>query len=185
MKSSVSLPFLLACIVMSLGCGHTAPVTLLEYVNAPEHGVTQEADLRDNHISLQYIPTDLQVLSVNGKDLSSAALKAERARYDSFMYFRFTIQNDVYIPAPDTLSYLTFNMQNDLMLIAGKSDTIPCVFYQKIAAGSSHKHEFIVVFDRHLQPQQDFRFVYADKAFGLPAVSFSFRGKDLESIPQL
>jgi hypothetical protein len=170
---------------MCSGCRHTAPGAILEYVNAPEHGITQAADLRENHVSLQYIPTDLQVISANGTNLSAAAFKAERARYDSFMYFRFTIQNEEHIPAADTLSYLTFNMQDDLMLIADKGDTIPCIFYQKIAVGSSHKHEFIVVFDKQLQAQQDFRFVYQDKAFGLPAVSFSFRGKDLESIPQL
>lgn len=185
MKLSVSLPFLMACIVMCLGCRHTAPSVLVEYVNAPEHGITQRTTMRNNDISLQYIPTDLQVLSVNGATLSGAALKAERQRYDSFMYFRFSIENEVHTPAPDTLSYLSFSMQDDLILVADKGDTIPCIFYQKIAAGNSHKHEFIVVFDKQLQAQQDFRFVYNDKAFGLPAVSFSFRGKDLERIPQL
>lgn len=190
MKFFVILLALPVSVIMCYGCRqHITPRALQAYVNAPANGISQEQTVQQSHIQLQYIPADLQALSEFGDDLSGTSLKEARHRYDSFMYFRLTIENEQHTPVADTLNYFTFNMQKDLLLVAGKGDTIPCAFYQKIATGNNHRHTFIVVFEKYTEnavmDKQDFRFVYMDKVFGLPDVTFSFRGKDLTNIPQL
>lgn len=186
MKFCNYLPVLLACVVAFCSCHrNTAAKDLITYVNDPGNGITQEQDIRDNHLQLQYIPSTLQVLSVNGTELSATALQQEKQKYDSFMYFRFSILNSVYKPAGDTLNYLNFNMQDDLMLVTDNKDTVPCVFYQKIAGANKFNNEFIVVFEKPLQEMSDFHFVYTDKVFGLATRSFPFRRADLDHIPQL
>lgn len=186
MKYCTSLPVLLACVMAFGSCRrNTAPKDLLTYINHPGNGITQEQDIRDNHIQLQYIPSVLQVLSVNGNNLSAIAFEQEKAKYDSFMYFRFSILNNVYKPVGDTLNYLNFSLQNDLMLVTDNNDTVPCVFYQKIAGANRYNNEFIVVFEKSVQEMPDFHFVYTDKVFGLATRSFSFRRADLDHIPQL
>lgn len=173
-----ALVLLLAC----FGC-RNSPQSLMAYVQQPANGITQELHMQANDFRIQYVPADLQVLADKG-----AVSKEERSKYDGYAYFRLSVQNEGFEPQGDTLSYLNFNMGNDLMLVMDKGDTIPCIFYQKIANGNKHRHDFMVVFEEpapHTLDEHDFRFVYADKVFGTNPVSFRFKGKDLKNIPQL
>ncbi len=174
----------LVLITVCFGC-RTSPHTLLDYVQQPAHGLSQEQHIQLNDFSIQYIPADLQILADKGPDVSAATLKQDRSKYDGYAYFRLTVQNEDFEPAGDTLSYLNFNMMNDLTLVLDKGDTIPCIFYQKIVNGNKHRHEFMVVFEEPAVKDQDFRFVYTDKVFGRQPVVFRFKAKDLKNIPQL
>lgn len=186
MKFRFYLPVLLACLTIFAGCGnHVAPGEILSYINTPSNGIVKEASINNDHVYLKYIPTDVQLLSDKASGMPAAELKDMRSRYDSFMYFRMTIQQEGESPVATQLHHLNFDMQEDLMLVAANGDTIPSTFCQKIVNGQRKQHEFMVVFERTVAAGSDFRFVYLDRTFGWPPVSLGFKGKDLANIPQL
>ncbi|TWI86252.1 hypothetical protein LX66_3504 [Chitinophaga japonensis] len=188
MRSCFIRPAMLVLLILCFGCGHS-PEQLVAYVENPSHGLVQEMHLPQYDIRIQYLPPDLQVLAAHGRVPSAAVLKEDRSKYEGFAYFRFVLQGNDFEPKADTLAYLDFNMMNDFMLVTGKGDTIPCVIYQRIASGSKHRTEFMVVFEGAVTgpgiTAQDFRFVYADKILGIPPVVFRFRARDLKKIPHL
>lgn len=163
--------------------------SIAQYINDPANGLLQETEIKGLHARIQFIPTDLQVLTANEAPLSGEELDSARKQYDSYVYFKFVLDENAAGEEQQDANYLNFGLTDNFYLKLSNGNIIPCTFYQHIPTGNEHRHEFIVVFEKDTKggasDRQDFAFVYDDKLFGAEKIAFNFRHKDLQNIPQL
>jgi len=162
---------------------------IIAYINDPRNGIFQEKERTGLQVQVQYIPTDLQVLSEYAGRPGREALDSSRKQYDSYAYFKLVLTDAQVKPRETDAAHLDFGLTDDFYLQLNNGNVIPCTFYQRIPTGDKHRYEFMVVFEKETDGggpvHQDFRFVYADKVFGMDTIAFNFRHKDLQNIPQL
>jgi hypothetical protein len=179
---------LLGMLCLSCNAGHNAR-SISQYINDPRNGLLQQTARQGLHVQIQYIPTDLQVLSASELALSGKELDSAREQYDSYVYFKLVLNEDATADKPLDAQYLNFGLTENFYLKLSNGNIVPCTFYQHIPTGDKHRHEFIVVFEKDTKggaaDSQDFAFVYDDKMFGAEQIAFNFSHKDLQNIPQL
>lgn len=179
---------LLGMLCLSCNGGHSMG-SISRYINDPRNGLLQETAKRGLHASIQYIPTDLQVLADGENKLSGKELDSVRQQYDSYVYFKLVLNEDASADKQLDAQQLNFGLTDYFNLKLANGNIIPCTFYQHIPSGDKHHHEFIVVFEKDTKggaaDSQDFAFVYDDNVFGAEQIAFNFSHKDLQKIPQL
>lgn len=178
-----------ACLALLAACGlKKKAASLATYVNDPGNGMLHKAAAGNNYVTLRYIPMDMQVLTELGTDqrgIPGETLTATRAKYSAYAYFKFVVVNESLDLDYDQQNFLSFGMADRWQLVVNTNDTIPCAFYQRVATGSRHRQEFMVVFDQEQIKGRDFQFLYVDKIFSLPLMAFPFHQQDINGIPQL
>jgi hypothetical protein len=169
---------------------------LRTYVTDPGNGLTGEVKKGDVRIAVNYRPADLVMFKdlqmITDEDQREAAVK----RYDSINYFVMQLSmNDreiesIYAGDPrkfgEVVSYLSYGIANDLILIADK-DTINAldVAYSR-SFGSAGSTQLMVAFKGDLRRRSGTaRLLFDDNALGTGISEFEFDCDKLRETPRI
>lgn len=182
------------------GCSSAvlSPESYMTWMADPKNGLVQEKRFEEVGLRLEYNTPEQLTLQDLGPDASMPAIigaieEREGAHYFN-LQFRALKNNDVLMAGSKDQDdyykrqyYFGSLVQDDLMLVIG-NDTLPCALtHFERTYGAAPFNNLLVSFIDGQQDtlDQDIRFIYNDRAFGLGPVEFTFRKEDLLDIPDL
>lgn len=160
----------------------------------------QQKQIRDVHYSLTYVPAEYVMLNNHRKDLEQMRI-AERdsllAEYKTYDYFIYQIAIDQFreelakyklnteAAYYERVDYYAFRMQDDLKMVSGKGDTLPCVVYHfERNYGVSPENRFLIGFKKPTT-NEDRTVIVDNKYLESGPVKFTVTADDIQKTPSL
>lgn len=182
------------------GCseGPLDPQRYSAWLSDPENGLVQHRTFKDVELSLQYrSPEQLALNETRGdarrSDFDTLVAQRRNAHYFNLKLRALHASDLLNAGATDPDAYFQRQyyfgslVQDDLSLIIG-SDTLPCALaHFERTYGAAPYNNLVVSFVDGAEDHanEDLRFVYEDRAFGLGRVQFIINKEDLSRIPAL
>ena len=190
-KSVLAIGFALITWTAFTGCHREiSGKELTRYIADPAHGLTQQSQIREIRLIVQYLPSVYELWQDIREGAVYSLQQADSARkeYDHFYYFRMVMRN---VPRQKTLAdYFDFGIKGELLLAVG-ADTVPCAICQRIMNGNGSLNEYLLAFPRNAKVDgggryaNGFQLLYTGYTLGLSPVSFNFKRSKLNKIPAL
>lgn len=186
-----------AVIVFSNCESDLASKEYLQWVESPKNGLKKVKTIKPYFFSVQYKPLEYIIAQEARKETVDTDFFNQRKSDlgDEMLYFNLQIgpasgQTTVLQEVVDTeeeynrvISYLSFEMQNDLYLLDGL-DTIKCsLFHFARDFDLTPNLDFALGFEK--RKNKKLTFVYDDKIFNTATVKIAYSEKDLITSPKL
>ncbi|HEV7782326.1 MAG TPA: hypothetical protein VGO58_13725 [Chitinophagaceae bacterium] len=164
------------------GCRHaTSEQQYINYINDPEHKITQQIKIGDVQATVKWLPAGYRKLKSEKLEEPAAAEEGEGFYFFDVKFDKTKGEK----PVAGKLAYLDFDIQKDFVLLKGKDSLLPLIC-QKIENGIGGSYQYMLVFEKQEEElTKDFAVVYNDKVFGTGTLAFVYNQEDISKIPKL
>lgn len=190
MASSRFLFIMIALFFLSCSTNLTNRQDVFTYINDPKSGLVQIKQMGDLKVLMSYYPPELVANQIGRQDRSPDLLND----FSDKVYFKLSFSNNgkELLPQLSSQSYATvlevfsFRMSSYISLNmkgAASVEPLDCLFEQTY--GMSEANHLLVVFDRSSIRSQDFSINIKEFGLGYGNISFDFKKKDIDLLPNI
>jgi hypothetical protein len=195
---TVNVILILSTLFLGACKSELTPKAYVEWIRQPSNGLVTEKQVGDYKFSLQYKPIEYMALQESkGDNLGKGDFEKVKKTYDGVEYYDLKISvkgsdKDMLMHGVQNTNeyftrahYMSFQMQKQLSMIAGK-DTLPCtIFHFERNYNASPDSHCSLGFDVPKENEANRKIIYNDEILGLNQVEIELNGKSFSKIPQL
>jgi hypothetical protein len=163
---------------------------MVDYVNNPKNGLTQEKVINGTKIKLTYRPTEMMVLQeLRQEEVSREKIKQVGKKYAPNHYFVLSYSHggkEILNNASDRqrFSYMvnqfSFGIGNNVVLTTAERDTLPLIdFHSSRTYGIANSTDILFVFNKEQKKTK--HYIFKLKEFGLRTGDIQFQ-QDVKKI---
>lgn len=196
------IPFILSLLIFLAACSHKAtPQEYVHYIEKNGNGLLVKQNYNGVDYSLQYQPADYCVMmekrSFNIEEETFAILKKRFSGLEHYLLrINRTDMDNLVNKLGDSsrykksiATYLDFDIQKDIKLLAGK-DTIPCsICVPDANSGITQYYTYSLGFSKVIESasgeKEDRIILYKNKILNTGTVMLNVKYQDIEKIPAL
>lgn len=189
--------FLMLSLSPKNDAGGVSPEEFKEFYKSHQSKFLKQNTVNDINYTVQFIPVELKILKANSiKVTSDEVIRQMYVDYKNSYEFLVQIEANEFkgdiLEYPslkesynDRLSYLSFEMKNDIKFVLDQQDTINCAEYlYERNFGMSPKASITIGFETK-KSFKTLDIIINDKLFQTNNLRFEFNTKDIKLLPKL